>query len=286
MLDLSVIMPHCGAQDMLDKCIASLPAACAGLKYELILVNNNPENEEMRCDHDAKIVRNIPGAFINHSWNQGCNIAEGHVFAVVNDDVIFGARSLSLCVKALAAFDMSSIYPSHTSEVFPDDFHSRAEQLAQKPLCLVGPPEVCGFAFIFTRSCFAAVGPFDSQFGHHYGDVDYWYRLVLAGRAPRQLENALIHHFGRFTFRRNDNGVSADIDPALVPGGYVHDGRSVVETAKERRMRKWKGVTGQELVERVYGKRPWDPTYVCPPPLRVRRHDPYFDRRVIVEEDA
>jgi len=259
MKDVSVVIPHCGNREVLYECLCSIPPACGGLSYEVIIVDNSEEGLSSEFSKGCSLIRNTPGATINRSWNQGCNLAKGKVIAVVNDDIVFGVRALEICVEAMGAFGVPVIYPKHTAGELPSNFAELSYCAAKAPLTLEGPPEFRGFAFLLTRACYCETGPFDEQFQFFYGDDDYWFRLILAKRAPRELQNAYVHHYEQATTKTIGTTKGTwlrGVDPACT-NMFDETGERFHLSESAKLKHKWLDVTGQELIERMYGKQAW-----------------------------
>jgi glycosyltransferase involved in cell wall biosynthesis len=170
---------------------------------EIIILDSSKFGERqdsVNYDESGKstIIRAIidPPFNFHGIWNLGLRMARGEYIALVNDDLLFGYKSLRHCVDAIDKFELPVVYPMHTSG--PADinsFEAEGRKAAQRPLEFVGPPEYRGFCWVFAADIFDHVGYFDEQFELYYGDNDMWYRLIQAGWPPRCVHNALIHHF-------------------------------------------------------------------------------------------
>lgn len=174
----------------------TLPAACKGLPVPvevIILDNREPDVSDFSFGfaYQTRVVYHDPPVTFHACWNAGVRLAKGDVIIVVNDDVLWGPRSVTRLYEALMRFDLFCCYP--TPAVSEAAFNL---DIVHEPARLIGPPEFRGWCQAWTRGGFEAVGYFDESFELFYGDDDAWMRLIDGGKPARQVASSLVYHIG------------------------------------------------------------------------------------------
>lgn len=206
---------------------------------ELIVMDNGPDpvwpTSLKEASEDPRIrfvraLRHSPTAPLHRSWNVGATYSAGHNIIVVNDDIIWGRRSVFNFCRALHLFKPSlwCCYPTPASTA---EEALSLGNVVDRPPTLVGPPEFRGWAFAFSRLGWEEVGPFDEDFELLYGDDDCWMRTIEAGHPARQVDNAILYHLGsQSLWTVEGTGMSYNRDAA-------------------RFKEKWGGRTGQDFLK-------------------------------------
>lgn len=198
---LSVVVPILG-YDSLGAFMQTLSVAW-GNTIEVIILDSTPfgeRHDSVNYDVSGRstIIRAIidPPINLHAAWNLGLRMARGKYIALVNDDILFGDRSLYHCTQAIEKFNLPCVFPQNTTgpaEV--SKFEELGKKIAEQELNFIGLSNYLGFFWVFAREVLDIVGPFDERFNLYYGDKDYWYRLIEAGYPPRCVQNAMVHHF-------------------------------------------------------------------------------------------
>jgi glycosyltransferase involved in cell wall biosynthesis len=217
---------------------------------EVIIIDSAPfgqRQDSVNYDQSGKstIIRAIvdpPFNFHGH-WNLGLRMARGEYIALVNDDILFGVKSLRHCVDAINRFELPVVYCQHTSgPAALEKFLPESAKIADLPLGFIGPAEYRGFFWVFAADTFNHVGYFDERFKLYYGDNDMWYRLIKWGYPPRCVQNALIHHFES---RTTNNLMNTDAEKNKK---YFEN---ICDADRKRFRKKWGKVTGQQLIREL-----------------------------------
>src|SRR4051812_47208835 len=107
-LTVSVVIPTCGNELVLDRCLRSV-LAC-GRADDIVVVDNRPDDRSTRafldrCYGDVTAVRYVaerrPG--LSYARNAGISAATGDVITFLDDDVVADRHVLDRLVQAFAA---------------------------------------------------------------------------------------------------------------------------------------------------------------------------------------
>ena len=89
-MDLSVIVVYYRSPGAMRACLASLPAALAGLTAEVVVVDNDSGDgfaDELRRTHpDVRLVANPENVGFARGVNRGLAVARGRAIALLNPD--------------------------------------------------------------------------------------------------------------------------------------------------------------------------------------------------------
>ena len=89
--DLSVVIISWKMKELLSNCLASLTKYTSGLKYELILIDNNSQDgtiEMIESEYpDAKFIKNEKNNGVAPARNQGLELVEGKYVLILDADV-------------------------------------------------------------------------------------------------------------------------------------------------------------------------------------------------------
>lgn len=252
--DLSVVVPILG-YDSLPTFMQTLSVAWDGT-IEVIILDSTKfgeRHDSVNYDQSGRstIIRSIIDPPINFhaTWNLGLRMARGKYIALVNDDILFGYKSMRHCVQAIEKFNLPCVYPLHTrGPAKIEAFEEEGKKVAGFSLDLIGPSEFLGFASVFDREVLDLVGYYDEQFELYCGDNDMRYRYIQAGYPPRCVANALIHHFGS----RTTNILKSDKD-------ITRDFKKICNADRELFRAKWGKVNAKQLLRELKNRDipPW-----------------------------
>lgn len=211
--DLSVVIVNWNTADLLRRCLASLPAACAGLDHEVLVVDNASR------DGSAALVRaEFPGAALleagaNRGFAGGNNLAlprcRGAFVLLLNPDTVCPPGSLARLVAfARGREQLGAAGPLLTDADgtptiswgwFPAARHhwlgflDPARKLGgpfwgERVVCVParGEPSrevdyVAGACLLMPRAALAEVGPLDERFFLYFEETDWCRRAKDAG---------------------------------------------------------------------------------------------------------
>jgi GT2 family glycosyltransferase len=212
-MNLSIIIVNWNTRGMLRNCLASLPAATAGLATEVIVVDNASAD-----DSAAMVLENFPGVRLlesggNLGFSRGNNLAlphaTGQAVLLLNPDTVCPPASLTRLYRFLNSKENVGVVgprlvdandqPTISGGYFPRvSFHWLGlldpkrfffqGALAER---IVFVPErsetsrtveyIMGACFMMPREAVEKIGPLDEQFFMYFEETDWCWRAKQAG---------------------------------------------------------------------------------------------------------
>jgi N-acetylglucosaminyl-diphospho-decaprenol L-rhamnosyltransferase len=227
-LDLSIVIVAWRSLTDLPGCLAALPAAAAGLQYELVVVDNASDDGTvawLRASHPhVRLLENDENVGFARAVNRGAAQARGRHLVLLNPDAAPAPGSLAALVARLdgdpslglaaprltdlAGAPLRSAWPTPglasaafeaflLHEVFPRSRWVEAHPDAQGAVACV--PGTC----LAVRSdCFRALGGLDERFFLYHEDFDFCLRAREAGWGIALVEDArAVHRVGGSAFQ-------------------------------------------------------------------------------------
>lgn len=229
-IDLSILIVTWNSERWIERCLRSIPAACEGLEYEVVLHDNASD------DATLPIARNTPSIQIFHSdhndgfaagTNRALAASRGRYALLLNPDCELEPGALTKLFAFLESHpDVAAAVPllvddngeaqrefqlrrlptlgTMTVEVllidklFPNNrttaWYRYRELDLSEPRAIEQPAAA---AMLIRRSVFDEIGPLDEQFAPAwFEDVDYCRRLAERGKEIRVVPAARVRHFG------------------------------------------------------------------------------------------
>jgi N-acetylglucosaminyl-diphospho-decaprenol L-rhamnosyltransferase len=238
---LSIVIVTWNSERWIGRCLESIPAACEGLNYEIVVYDNASSDATLTRVGDAprQVLRSTSNDGYAAATNRAIRECRGKYLFLLNPDCELAPRAVSMLAdfldkhpSAAAAaplledeegasqreFQLRRLPSIRTfmSEIFglgrlmPRNgatSHYRYRDLDD----LTRPQRIeqlAGAALLIRRDVVDEIGPFDERFGPAwFEDVDYCHRLADAGKELWVIPNAAARHFGGasleyLTFRR------------------------------------------------------------------------------------
>lgn len=227
-LDLSVLIVTWNSERWIERCLQSIPAACDGLAYEVLVYDNASQDTTLaRINGDARVIR----AQRNDGFAIGTNAtyreSRGRYVFLLNPDCELAPRALTLLFEFLETHpEIAAAAPLLEDEsgdsqrefqfrrlptlrtlaaevllfdkVFPRN--SATAHYRYRDLDLTAPGRIeqpAAAALLIRRETFDEVGPLDEQFSPAwFEDVDYCQRLARAKKDVYVVPGARARHFG------------------------------------------------------------------------------------------
>jgi GT2 family glycosyltransferase len=213
-MDLSILLVHYRARQQLRACLAALPAACAGLSYEVVVVDNSAEPDladEVARDWPAVRVLTSPGNVgFARGVNRGLAEAGGRLLLLLNPDTLPRPGALAELARFLDAHpDVGAVgprildpdgglqlscrrFPSHwtglfnryslLTRLFPDNPWSRSYLMLDFDHASTRDVDwISGACLLTRREVVGRIGPMDEAFFLFNEDVDWCRRMHDAG---------------------------------------------------------------------------------------------------------
>jgi hypothetical protein len=103
MLDVSVILVSWNTRDLVMACLRSLPAACAGLSWEAIVVDNASSDDTVASIHrdlpDVRVIANPSNVGFAAANNIGIRASAARYVLCLNSDTVAHAESIAHMVQ-------------------------------------------------------------------------------------------------------------------------------------------------------------------------------------------
>lgn len=226
-MDLSLVMVYYRAPDAMRACLASLPAALAGLTAEILVVDNASGDGmagEIRRDHPAiRLFENDQNVGFARGVNRGLAEARGRCVALLNPDTRVEPGAFARLVAHLDAHPETGAvgpkildpdgtvqlscrrFPTHwtgffnryslLTRLFPHNPWSRDYLMLDFDHATTRAVDwISGACLVTRRDVIERVGPMDGEFFLFNEDVDWCRRMHAAGYRVVYLPEAVCMH--------------------------------------------------------------------------------------------
>jgi N-acetylglucosaminyl-diphospho-decaprenol L-rhamnosyltransferase len=226
-VDLSILIVTWNSERWIDRCLRSIPAACEGLSYEVVVHDNASSDGTLSHLGDATVIRSGANDGFAAGTNRAFDRSRGRYVFFLNPDCDLGPGALTTLFefmethpRAAAAapllidesgdsqreFQLRRLptMASLTAEllmldkVFPRN--AATARYRYRDLDLTVPQRIeqpAAAALLLRREVLDEIGPLDEQFAPAwFEDVDYCRRLAAAGREVWVVPAAQARHFG------------------------------------------------------------------------------------------
>lgn len=242
-IDLSVLIVTWNSERWIDRCLRSIPAACEGLEYEVVVYDNASADDTLRrLNNDASVIRSLNNAGFAAGMNRAFRASQGRYVFLLNPDCELAPRSLTNLFAfmeshpAIAAavpllsdesgdsqreFQLRRLPTLATflaevlliDKIFP---RNRAtSRYRYRDLDLTKPQRIeqpAAAALLLRREVVDEIGPLDEQFAPAwFEDVDYCRRLAEAKKEVWAVPSAEVRHFGGASLEHMDFAGFVDI---------------------------------------------------------------------------
>lgn len=243
-VDLSILIVTWNSERWIDRCLRSIPAACAGLEYEIVVHDN------ASADRTLSIVGTTPAQVLRSKTNDGfaagtnraVDAAKGRYLFLLNPDCELEPRALTLLFefleshpKAAAAAPLLIDESGHSQRHFQlrrlptlgnlaaqvlllDKFFPKNPATAHyryHKLDLTEPRPIeqpAAAALLIRREVMEDVGAFDEAFAPAwFEDVDYCRRLAEKKKEVWVVPAARVTHYGGASLEHMNFGRFTDI---------------------------------------------------------------------------
>lgn len=212
----SIIIPTYNEVALLRECIQAIETYTDS-PYEIIIVDNG--STDGTIEYCLKKPHTLVSFAENRGFPEACNYglkaASGSELLLLNNDVVVSHRWLANMLDCLYSDKTVGIVGPRTnyasglqqmelSYVDLADFQAQAVTLNEPdPSKWMEVRRLVGLCFLFKRELMDRVGLLDERFSPgHYEDDDYCYRARLAGYRLFIAGDAVVHHHGSMSFRK------------------------------------------------------------------------------------
>jgi hypothetical protein len=226
-LDLSILIVTWNSERWIDRCLRSIPAACDGLAYEVVVHDNASKDATLAHLGNAEVIRSSSNAGFAAGTNRAFAQSRGRYVFLLNPDCELAPRALTMLFEFLETHPNASVaapllldeegdsqrefqlrrLPTLGSlmaevllldKVFPKNRTTARHRY--RDLDLTEPRRIeqpAGAALLLRRGVFDDVGPLDEQFSPAwFEDVDYCRRLAEKKKEVWVVPGAEVRHVG------------------------------------------------------------------------------------------
>lgn len=226
-LDLSILIVTWNSERWIDRCLRSIPAACEGLQYEVVVHDNASSDDTTAHLGGARILRSAENDGFAVGTNRAFDASTGRYVFLLNPDCELAPRAITSLIEFLESRpQVAAAAPLLMDEVgdsqrefqlrrFPTlgalvaevllldkvlPWNPATSRYRYRDLDLSEPRRVeqpAAAALLLRREVVEGVGPLDEQFAPAwFEDVDYCRRLAEAGSEVWVVPAAQVRHFG------------------------------------------------------------------------------------------
>jgi N-acetylglucosaminyl-diphospho-decaprenol L-rhamnosyltransferase len=219
---VSVVVVHWNTPDLLERCLASVPAAMAGERHEVIVVDNGSRGTGRPSFERApglRVILNPCNRGFAVAANQGARAARGEYLLFVNSDVELSGGSVAQLLAELRGDPrLGAVAPAtvdaHGGLAFPAmrllgplnhalgltgltaarSLRVRADRAGDDRLVVV--PWTRASTLLVSRRVFHALAGFDEGFFFYEEDEDFCWRLARGGYRVAVDRDVVVGHHG------------------------------------------------------------------------------------------
>lgn len=226
-LDLSILIVTWNSERWIDRCLRSIPAACEGLRYEVVVHDNASTDATLTLIRDVRVLRSATNSGFAAGTNRALAEASGRYVFLLNPDCELAPKALTILFEFLEAhpeaaaaapllmndageaqreFQLRRLPTLGTfaaevlliDKIFPRN--AATASYRYRDLDLTEPRKIeqpAAAALLLRRSVVEEIGAFDEQFAPAwFEDVDYCRRLAAAKKDVFVVPAARVRHFG------------------------------------------------------------------------------------------
>lgn len=227
-IDISLIVVHRNGEDLIRACLASLPAACRGITWEAIVVDNGSNDASTKLVREefpeTRLIENKINNGFTKANNQGLKIARGRYLVLLNNDTVSHEDAFAHAVAALdkrpeiGVAGLKLLNPDGTRQMscrrfpsfqqalfnrysiltrlFPNNPYSAGYLMTDLEEDEIRDVDwVSGACLVIRREVHERIGGLDERFFMYSEDVDYCLRVWQAGWHVTYLPVATIVHY-------------------------------------------------------------------------------------------
>jgi GT2 family glycosyltransferase len=225
--DLSILIVTWNSERWIDRCLRSIPAACEGLDYEVMVHDNASTDRTLEHITDASVLQSQTNAGFAAGINRAFAASRGRYVFLLNPDCELAPRTLTRLFEFLEAHpEIAAAVPLLSDEsgdsqrefqlrrlptlrtfaaelllldkLFPKN--SATASYRYRDLDLTEPRRIeqpAAAALLLRREVVEEIGPLDEQFAPAwFEDVDYCRRLAEYQKEVWVIPGTEVRHFG------------------------------------------------------------------------------------------
>ena len=210
MTDLSILIVTWNSERWIDRCLHSIPAACEGLEYEVVVHDNSDNNIGFAAGTNRAFARshgryalllNPDCELAPRALTQLFDFLESHPHIAAAVPLLVdekGEAQREFQLRRLPTLGTLAAEVLLLDKVFPRN--PATARYRYRDLDLTEPRKIeqpAAAALLIRRDVFEDIGPFDEQFAPAwFEDVDYCRRLAEKHKEVWVVPSAVVRHFG------------------------------------------------------------------------------------------
>lgn len=213
---VTAVVVNYNGRRWLDQCLSSLLEQQDGdvrLNMEVVLVDNASTDDSVvfvqkRFGERVRVVLSDRNGGFAYGTNLGVASARHNIVLLLNADAWIGPTCVAHLVRSAEAGGLDVVAPFEgpydaserrpggspyvtTIDYFGHPYFSASARWRERPSFYLS-----GACLLFTRALYRETGGMDSNFFMYCEEVDWFWRLNLAGRTFAHVEGPLVHHAG------------------------------------------------------------------------------------------
>lgn len=226
-VDLSILIVTWNSGRFIDRCLRSIPAACEGLDYEVVVHDNASDDDTLDHLRNASVLRSATNAGFAAGTNRAFDASHGRYVFLLNPDCELAPRALTRLFDFMESHgSIAAAVPLLTDEsgdsqrefqlrrlptlgtlaaevllldkIFPSN--RATARYRYRDLDLTYPQHIeqpAAAALLLRREVVEEIGPLDERFAPAwFEDVDYCRRLAEGKKEVWVVPAAVVRHFG------------------------------------------------------------------------------------------
>ncbi|MBU5670964.1 glycosyltransferase family protein [Paenibacillus brevis] len=208
--------------------------------YELIVIDNGSTDgtrDWVSKQDNIIAVFNEKNEGIAKGYNQGIDLSSGENIAFINNDIVVTENWLDNMLTCLySSIEVGAVGPisNHADygQSIAVNYQNLDQMISFARLNNVSDSNrweqrinLFGFCFIIKRQVLNKLGVFDEIYSFGLEDIDYCFRMKLAGYQLMLCKDVFVHHYGGVTYKAVDQNNVAAENNIRFRGKWGFDGR-------------------------------------------------------------
>lgn len=220
-LDLSIVIVNWNTREFLDRCLASIHKSLSGLRFEVIVADNNSSDGSAKMIREkyprVRLIENKMNYGFARANNQAIGESRGRYVLVLNSDTILFSGTIEKLIEFMdgrkeagavsprilnvdgsiqsQGRDLPSLSSTFLQYFLPHRIYRIIEDLLRRQKGeILQVDGLSGSAMLIRKKALLSVGLFDEKLPLYAEDIDLCYRIKKAGWKMYCCANVSISH--------------------------------------------------------------------------------------------